>query len=101
MMQGTVRHVDLKAFVGLSVSKIEISEFGVTLVFKHTKLLDIPTHWELVDTKTNAVLDRGLSIKLREQFLLLRIIHKRLLSFAKLQYQVDLFFDEDLRLTVF
>jgi hypothetical protein len=99
-MQGTIKQVDLKNYIGMPVIKVMISEYAVSLFFKQNKQLDITTHWELYDTKTNACVDRGLSLKLREQFSLYKLIGKRLLSCEKILSQRDLIFDGDLKLVI-
>jgi hypothetical protein len=99
-MQGTIKQVDLKNYVGMPVIKVAVSEYGISLFFKHIMQLDITTHWELFDTKTNTQVDRGLSLKLRENFFLYKLIGKRLLSCEKILYQRDLIFDGDYKLVI-
>jgi hypothetical protein len=99
-MQGTIKHVDLKNYIGMPVIKVGISEYGASLFFKQNRLLDITTHWELFDAKTNTCIDRGLSLKLREQFFLYRLIGKKLLSCEKILSQRDLIFEGDYKLVV-
>jgi hypothetical protein len=99
-MQGTIKQIDLKHYIGMPVIKVMISEYGVSLFFKQNRQLDITTHWEFFDTKTNTCIDRGLSLKLRENFFLYKLIGKKLLSCEKILHLRELVFDNDYKVSV-
>ncbi len=101
MLQSTVKRSDINLFVGLNVTNIQVGEFVISLFFGHDKQIQITTHWELVDTRTNTLIDRALSVKLREQFHLLKLFGVRLRSFVKTPYFTEIVFDNDLKLIVY
>ena len=100
MIQRTVKQVDSKVFVGFIVTQIKIGPQMISLCFAHDKQIDMITHWELVNTKNNTLLDKAVNLKEREQFLLFKIVQKRLLSFTKDQYQAEFIFEDGLKLIV-
>lgn len=100
MLLGNVKKFNLNYFANLTVSGIKVEEFSFSLLFGFNKQLDVTTHWELVD-EANAVLDRGLALKIREQWLLYKLIGAKLLKSTKDNYQVILFFDNNLKLVVY
>src|SRR5689334_558938 len=101
MLQSTIKRADINLFVGSALTSIQVGEFVIALFFGHDKQMNITTHWELVDTKTNALVDRALALKTREQFHLLKLIGVRLRSFNKLPYFIELVFENDLKLIVY
>ena len=101
MLQATVKKSDISLFVGHTLASIRVSEFVISLYFGFDMQLDITTHWELVHPETNALIDRAMSPKLREQFYLLKLIGSKLTGFTKSSYQVELVFENNLKLIVY
>lgn len=101
MLQGNVKKSDPKYFTNLKLTAIKIEEFGFSLIFGFNKQMDVTTHWELVDTKDNKIIDRGMALKIREQFLLFKLIGTKLVKFIKDPFSAELFFDNDLKLVVY
>jgi hypothetical protein len=101
MLQASVKRSEISLFVGETLSSIRISEFVVSLYFGFDKQMDITTHWELVHPVTNALIDRSMPVKNREQFYLLKLMGSKLIRYAKTSYQVDLEFDNNLKLIVY
>lgn len=101
MLQATVKRSDISLFVGETLSSIRVSEFVVSLYFSFDKQMDITTHWELVHPVTNALIDRAMSSKIREQFYLLKLIGTKLIRYTKTSYQVELEFENNLKLIVY
>ena len=101
MLQATVKKSDISYFVGQSLSSIRVSEFVISLFFGFDKQMDITTHWELVNATTNALIDRSVSLKLRDQFYLLKLIGTKLIRYTKNSYQVELEFENNLKIIVY
>ncbi len=101
MLQATIKKSDISLFVGHTLASIRVSEYVISLFFGADMQLDITTHWELVHPQTNALIDRAMSPKLREQFYLLKLIGSKLVGFTKTSYQVELVFDNNLKLIVY
>lgn len=101
MLQSTVRKSDISLFVGETLSSIRVGEFVVSLFFGYDRQMDITSHWELVNAETNALIDRSMSLKTRDYFFLLKLIGTKLLSYTKSAYQVELVFENKLKLIVY
>lgn len=101
MLQATIKKSDISLFVGHTLASIRVSEYVISLFFGADMQIDITTHWELVHPQTNALIDRAMSPKLREQFYLLKLIGSKLTGFTKTSYQVELVFDNNLKLVVY
>jgi|CXWL01.1.fsa_nt_gi hypothetical protein len=101
MLQATVKKSDISYFIGQTLSSVRVSEFMISLFFGFDRQMDIVTHWELVNATTNALIDRATSIKNREQFYLLNLIGVKLIRYTKTSYQVDLEFENNLKLIVY
>lgn len=101
MLQATVKKSDISYFVGQALSGIHVGEFVISLYFGFDKQMDITNHWELVNATTNAIIDRSMSLKTRDQFYLLKLIGTKLIRFTKSSYQVDLEFENNLKLIVY
>lgn len=100
MLQSTIKKADISYFIGETLSNVRVGEFVVSLNFGFDKQLDITTHWELVNA-SNALIDRAMSLKVREQFYLLKLIGTKLLRYTKTSYQVELEFENNLKLIVY
>lgn len=101
MMQGNVKRSDPKYFTNLKLTGIKIEEFAFSLLFGFNKQMDVTTHWELVNTKDNRIIDRGMALKIREQMLLFKLIGTKLVKFTKDPVLAELYFDHDLKLIVY
>lgn len=101
MLQSSVKRSDISLFVGEALSSVRVSEFVISLFFGFDKQMDITSHWELVNADTNALIDRAMSSKMREYFYLLKLIDTKLLSYTKSPYQVELVFDNKLKLIIY
>lgn len=101
MLQATVKRSDIKHFIGMTLSSVKVSEHVISLCFGSSSQMDMTTHWELVSESTNALLDRAMGIKIRDQFYLLRLIGTKLISYTKSSYQVELVFENNLKLIVY
>lgn len=101
MLQATVKKTDLSYFIGLTLSSVRVSEFMISLFFGFDRQMDITTHWELVNATTNALIDRSTPPKNREQFYLLKLIGTKLIRYTKTSYQVEIEFENNLKLIVY
>jgi len=101
MIQSTVKRSDINLFVGSPVTSIHVGEFVIGLFFGHDRQMNIASHWELVEMKTNTMVDRALALKMRDGFLLFKLIGVRLKSYVKYPHQVELLFENDLKLIVY
>jgi hypothetical protein len=101
MLQANVKKSNLNYFVNLTLSGIKFEEFSYSLLFGFNKQMDVTTHWELVDSTTNEVHDRGMALKMREKLLIYKLITAKLTKFTKDNYQVILYFDNNLKLVVY
>lgn len=101
MYHATIRKSDISFCVGQSLVSVRVSEFVISLFFTEDMQLDIVSHWELVNPQTNALIDRAMSLKLRDQFSLLKLIGAKLTNCTKTTYQVELLFDNNLKLIVY
>ena len=101
MLQASVKKTDLSYFIGLTLSSVKVSEFIISLFFGFDKQVDITTHWELVNATTNALIDRSTPVKGREQFYLLKLIGTKLIRYTKTPSQVEIEFENNLKLIVY
>ena len=101
MLQATVKKSDISYFVGQTLTSVRVSEFVVSMFFGFDMQMDIMTHWELVNATTNALIDKSMALKNRDQFYLLKLIGTKLLHYTKTSYQVELEFENNLKLIVY
>ena len=101
MLQATAKKSDITYFVGHSLTSIRVGEYNVSLFFGFDKQMDIVSHWELVNDTTNILIDRSMPPRNRDYFYLLRLIGCKLLRFTRSPYQVELVFENNLKLIVY
>lgn len=101
MLQANVKKSDLKYFVDLKLSGIKLEEFSYALLFGFDKEMTVNTHWELIDLTDGRIVDRGIALKNREHFFLFKLIGAKLIKFNRDAYEVELFFDNNLKLAVY
>lgn len=101
MLQGTVKKSDISYFVGHALTGIRVGEYTVVLCFGFDKQLDIVSHWELVNETSHALIDRSMPPRNREYFYLLKLIGTKLVRYTKTSYQVELIFENNLKLIVY
>ena len=91
-MIGTINSVDVHAFYGLTLTKVELGEYILKLYFGDNNRIDIEEYWEYID-KDAKLIDRYYSSKYRKSFLLPQLVgHKLVTSNTELSH-VALVFD--------
>jgi len=98
-MIGTIKEIDIRSFYGLTVTKVELSEYVLKFYFGDNRL-DVEEAWEYQD-KNQKVLDRCYSEKFRKSFLLDELVNYRLDRYEKISTENYLWFTNQKALVIY
>lgn len=91
-MIGTINTIDIHAFYGLTLTKIELCEYVLKLYFGDNDRIDVEEYWEYLD-KEGKLIDRYYSSKYRKDFLLPQLVGAKLMESSKELAHIALVFD--------
>ena len=99
-MIGTIKTVDVHAFCGLTLTKVELAEYLIKLHFDDQHRIDVEEYWEYLDAD-GKLIDRAMSAKFRKEFYLGKLVDHKLAACEKVLSSVVLVFDNNERLPIF